>query len=256
MKDEFLADAVARAAHAAERRPRLGAHAARRPLIRRRRGERGIETIERNASVADAARRRPARRVAHRLRQAAPRRAAVRSRRDRRRARSTTVRPAADAKGVELRSQRSIPASARSSGDPDRLQQVVWNLLSNAVKFTPPGGRIGIAIARADSCVRVVVQDSGRGIPRPSCRTSSSAFARLTAHDARYGGLGLGLAMVRHFVEMHGGSVRAESDGIDTGATFTIELPAPGEVPGLPDPAGCASRWSQRARRRARGPPG
>jgi CheY-like chemotaxis protein len=112
------------------------------------------------------------------------------------------------------------------SGDPDRLQQVVWNLLSNAVKFTPKGGRVQIRLERVNSHVEIVVGDNGIGI-RPDFLPY--VFERFRQADAgttrKSGGLGLGLAIVRHLVEMHGGSVAAASDGEGTGATFRVRLP-------------------------------
>jgi PAS domain S-box-containing protein len=137
-----------------------------------------------------------------------------------------SVVPALAARGLEL-SQHVDPQAGLVSGDPSRLQQVFWNVLSNAVKFTPAGGRITVAIARHEACVRVVVQDSGRGI---AAHVLPHIFERFHQGDSSttrdVGGLGLGLALVRHYVEMHGGTVWAASDGIGTGATFTIELPA------------------------------
>jgi PAS domain S-box-containing protein len=136
-----------------------------------------------------------------------------------------TVRPAADAKGVRLTTVVD-PRVAPVSGDPDRLQQVVWNLLSNAVKFTPKGGRVQIRLERVNSHVEIVVGDNGIGI-RPDFLPY--VFERFRQADAgttrKSGGLGLGLAIVRHLVEMHGGSVAAASDGEGTGATFRVRLP-------------------------------
>jgi CheY-like chemotaxis protein/anti-sigma regulatory factor (Ser/Thr protein kinase) len=112
------------------------------------------------------------------------------------------------------------------SGDPGRLQQVVWNLLSNAVKFTPRDGRVQIRIERVNSHVEIVVSDTGVGI-RPEFLPH--VFERFRQADAgttrKTGGLGLGLAIVRHIVEMHGGSVEAESSGEHQGSTFRVRLP-------------------------------
>ena len=135
------------------------------------------------------------------------------------------VRPAAEAKGIRL--QRVVDSMAGPvSGDPDRLQQVVWNLLSNAVKFTPKGGRIYIKLERSDSQARITVQDTGQGI---SPEFLPHVFDRFRQADSsmtrQHGGLGLGLAIVRHLVELHGGTVHATSEGVDRGATFTINLP-------------------------------
>jgi signal transduction histidine kinase/CheY-like chemotaxis protein len=141
------------------------------------------------------------------------------------------VRPAAEAKGVELTT--TIAAGAAVSGDADRLQQVAWNLVSNAVKFTPEGGRVEISVVREATCVLIVVRDSGRGI-EPDLLPH--VFERFWQADSsptrRHGGLGLGLAIVRHLVELHGGSVRAESGGDGRGATFIVQLPVREDGPG------------------------
>jgi signal transduction histidine kinase len=134
------------------------------------------------------------------------------------------VRPTAEAKGVAI--SRHVSETGPILGDPDRLQQVLWNLLSNAIKFTPPGGRVELRIEPAEPGVRIVVSDSGRGV-RPEFLPH--IFERFRQQDSTstraHGGLGLGLAIVRHLVELHGGSVHATSDGEDRGATFTIVLP-------------------------------
>ena len=118
------------------------------------------------------------------------------------------------------------PASVPIFGDPSRLQQVVWNLLSNAIKFTPKGGRIDVRLGRAGDEAVLVVSDSGRGI---RAELLPHIFERFRQGDGTLtrasGGLGLGLSIVRHLVEAHGGTVRAESDGPDTGARFTVKLP-------------------------------
>ena len=136
-----------------------------------------------------------------------------------------TVQPAADAKGIRVQ----IMADSRVgpvTGDPGRLQQVVWNLLSNAVKFTPKEGRVQIRIERVNSHVEIVVSDTGIGI-RPEFLPH--VFERFRQADSsttrKTGGLGLGLAIVRHIVEMHGGSVEAESGGEHQGSTFRVRLP-------------------------------
>jgi signal transduction histidine kinase len=106
------------------------------------------------------------------------------------------------------------------------LQQVVWNLLTNAIKFTPMGGRVDIRLERTDSVVRLTVSDTGKGI-RPELLPF--VFDRFrqgeTSTGRQHGGLGLGLAIVRHIVELHGGVVRAESAGENCGATFAVDLP-------------------------------
>src|SRR5262249_36153369 len=112
------------------------------------------------------------------------------------------------------------------SGDPHRLQQVVWNLLSNAIKFTPKRGRVQVILERVNSHVELAVSDTGRGFA-PEFRTYLfEHFQQADSSPARaHGGLGLGLAIVRHIVELHGGSVHAESAGEGQGATFTVKLP-------------------------------
>ena len=135
------------------------------------------------------------------------------------------VTPAAIAKGIDLVVSLD-PAAAPVLGDPDRLQQVVWNLASNAIKFTPRGGRVDIALKRGGTGIDLVVSDTGQGI---AADFLPHVFERFRQADAsttrRHGGLGLGLALVRHLVEAHGGKVRAESDGPGHGATFTVSLP-------------------------------
>jgi PAS domain S-box-containing protein len=139
-----------------------------------------------------------------------------------------TVQPAADAKGVaiELDVARSVPSVW---GDPDRLQQVIWNLLSNAVKFTDSGGHVQLRLDRDPSGVRIVVSDDGRGI-EPAFLPH--IFERFRQADSRFsrehGGLGLGLAIVRDLIELHGGTVSASSAGLGKGATFEIQLPLSG----------------------------
>ena len=136
------------------------------------------------------------------------------------------VRPAADAKQVRLRSR--LAASTRvHQGDPDRLQQVVWNLLSNAVKFTPARGSVEIALLDgSDGGVRIKVQDDGGGIEPAFLPHVFERFWQADGSVSRqHGGLGLGLAIVRHLVELHGGTVLAESAGPGKGSTFTVELP-------------------------------
>jgi CheY-like chemotaxis protein len=111
-------------------------------------------------------------------------------------------------------------------GDPDRLQQVVWNLLSNAIKFTPKGGRVQVALERVNSHLELSVSDTGQGIDGDAL---SHVFDRFwqgeTGTGRRHGGLGLGLAIVRHLVESHGGEVLAHSDGPGKGSLFTVRLP-------------------------------
>jgi signal transduction histidine kinase/ActR/RegA family two-component response regulator len=136
-----------------------------------------------------------------------------------------SVRPAADAKSIDIATR--IDARAASvNGDPGRLQQVMWNLLSNAVRYTPSGGRIDITAEAADGDVEIAVIDSGSGV-RPDFLPH--VFERFrqgeTGPTRAHGGLGLGLAIVRHLVELHGGTVRAENNTPGPGATFRIRLP-------------------------------
>ncbi len=136
-----------------------------------------------------------------------------------------SVLPAAQAKAIRL--QRVLDSgTSLVSGDPNRLQQVVWNLLTNAIKFTPKGGRVQVRLERIDSHVEIIVTDNGIGI---SSEVLPCIFDRFSQADStttrKYGGLGLGLAIVRHIVEMHGGTVEAESPGDNQGATFIVKLP-------------------------------
>jgi len=136
-----------------------------------------------------------------------------------------SITPAAEAK--QLRLQTSIdPNAGPISGDPDRLQQIVWNLVSNAVKFTPRGGRIQVRVERVESQVAIVVSDTGIGIKPEFLSHLFERFRQADSTTTRhFGGLGLGLAIVRHLVELHGGSVDAISDGEGKGATFRVRLP-------------------------------
>ena len=132
------------------------------------------------------------------------------------------VRPAADAKEIRLQTVLD-PLAGPITGDPERLQQVVWNLLANAVRFTPKRGRIQVTLRRVNSHVDIVVSDTGEGI---DSATLPFIFERFRQGSGRQpGGLGIGLALVRHLVELHGGEVEASSDGPGTGATFTVRLP-------------------------------
>ncbi len=136
------------------------------------------------------------------------------------------VRPAANAKKLRLRSR--LAASARmTEGDPQRLQQVVWNLLANAVKFTPPGGLVAVELIDVDDKgISIRVEDDGAGIDPTFLPHVFERFRQADGSVSReHGGLGLGLAIVRHLVELHGGTVRAESSGPGKGSAFTIDLP-------------------------------
>ncbi len=135
------------------------------------------------------------------------------------------IRPAAEAKSIRLYTQID-PHTDQLTCDPRRLQQIIWNLLSNAVKFTAEGGRVELSLTRRDPWISLAVSDTGQGI---APQFLPYVFDRFRQSDSsstrRYGGLGLGLALVRHLTELHGGTVRATSDGEGQGATFTVELP-------------------------------
>jgi PAS domain S-box-containing protein len=136
-----------------------------------------------------------------------------------------TVRPSAEAKNLRLQTMLS-PRPGSISGDPTRLQQVVWNLLSNAVKFTPAGGTVRIALERIDSQVEISVTDSGIGIKSEFLPHVFERFRQADSSISRqHSGLGLGLAIVKQIVELHGGSVSAVSEGEGLGSTFRIRLP-------------------------------
>lgn len=136
-----------------------------------------------------------------------------------------TVQPTADAKGVRLQTIID-PRVGPVSGDPARLQQVVWNLLSNAVKFTPRQGRVQIRVERVNSHIEVAVSDTGVGIRSDFLPHVFERFRQADAGTTRKaGGLGLGLSIVRHIVDLHGGSVAVASEGEDKGATFRVRLP-------------------------------
>jgi CheY-like chemotaxis protein len=147
------------------------------------------------------------------------------------------VRPTARAKGLALRTQlETIEETA--DGDPHRVQQIVGNLLSNAVKFTPRGGAIDVALRRAGTQAEISIADTGVGI---APQVLPHVFDPLRPATRRQGGLGLGLAIVRQLVELHGGSVRAESAGLERGATFVVALPLRAvrdDAARMPEPTG------------------
>jgi CheY-like chemotaxis protein/nitrogen-specific signal transduction histidine kinase len=136
-----------------------------------------------------------------------------------------SVKPSADAKGV------SVVVSTPTGGcklvaDPDRLRQVLWNLLANAVKFTPEGGEVHLDVTPDAGKIVIVITDTGRGMDASFVPHAFDPFRQAEAPTTRAaGGLGLGLAIVRHIVEAHGGSVRAQSPGVGKGSTFRVELP-------------------------------
>jgi PAS domain S-box-containing protein len=135
------------------------------------------------------------------------------------------IRPAAEAKGIRLLKVLDSKASP-IHGDPARLQQIVWNLISNAVKFTPKGGDVHVLLERADSSAKITVRDTGIGITPDFLPHVFERFRQADASASRrHGGLGLGLAIVRHLTELHGGTVGVESEGEGKGATFTARFP-------------------------------
>jgi PAS domain S-box-containing protein len=164
-----------------------------------------------------------------------------------------TVRPALEAKGIRLDTVLD-PAAGPISGDPSRLQQVVWNLLSNAIKFTPRGGRVQVVLKRAESHVEIVVTDSGAGI-RPEF--IAHLFERFRQADAtttrKHGGLGLGLSIVKHLLELHGGTVQVTSPGEGQGTTVTVYLPVLAARRGAEDTAAATLPSLMRAEADLRG---
>jgi signal transduction histidine kinase len=135
-----------------------------------------------------------------------------------------SMRPAADAKAIQM--SFACEAEGTVNADPHRLQQIVWNLLSNAIKFTPRGGRVAVALLRGGDALQLSVEDTGSGIAPDLLPRVFDRFLQADSSTTRqHGGLGLGLAIVRHLTELHGGSVSAESAGPDQGATFRLWLP-------------------------------
>ena len=151
-----------------------------------------------------------------------------------------TLSPAIEAKGIQLQLDlnRTVGTIA---GDSARLQQVVWNLLSNAIKFTPIGGQVAVKLVQDNECVEIMVSDTGQGIKPEFVPYVFDRFRQADSSTTRtFGGLGLGLAIVRHLVELHGGTVQATSAGENQGAAFTVKLPltstvTASEPPELPD---------------------
>ena len=155
-----------------------------------------------------------------------------------------TIRPSADGKGLTLVTDLTVDPMLTVQGDPVRLQQVVWNLLSNAVKFTPQGGRVDVALTLNSAYVQLRVADNGRGIKPDFMPLIFDRFRRAdVSSTAVGGGLGLGLAIARQLVEMHGGTLTAMSDGENKGTTFVVRLPRMlGDVGVRRDPSVAASR--------------
>ncbi len=148
-----------------------------------------------------------------------------------------TVRPTAVVKGVVLESMID-PRAGALMGDPARLQQVAWNLLINAVKFTPRGGRVSLHLNRAGAHLEIVVRDTGEGIAPEHMPRIFQRFGQVDSSSTRrHAGLGIGLALVRHLVELHGGTVSADSAGPGLGATFTVILPVALAPPAPPAPS-------------------
>ncbi len=136
------------------------------------------------------------------------------------------ARPAATARAISLELHFDSPLNV-IMGDQNRLQQVLWNLLSNAIKFTPPGGRVEVFVSEEGSDVKIVVKDTGKGVSPKFLPYVFDPFRQEDSSSARrQGGLGLGLALAKRLVEMHGGTIEAESEGEGHGAAFTVRLPA------------------------------
>jgi len=145
------------------------------------------------------------------------------------------VRPAAEGRNIhlEIAIDRQI---SPISGDPSRLQQIIWNLLSNAIKFTPEGGRVEVRLERADSQVEITISDTGQGIDPDLLLHVFDRFRQFDSSSRRrHGGLGLGLSIVRQLVELHGGTVTAESPGAGAGTTFKVLLPVANAQPDISD---------------------
>jgi signal transduction histidine kinase len=136
------------------------------------------------------------------------------------------VRPASEAKEISISTHIEAPDSIVRA-DVERLQQVFWNLLANAVKFTPPGGLIDVYLERNDSLAEIRIEDSGPGVPAGFLPHIFERFSQADGSSTRkHGGLGLGLAIVRHLVELHGGTVTATNREAGSGAILTVRLPA------------------------------
>jgi len=152
-----------------------------------------------------------------------------------------TIRPAAEAKQITVGTHFET-APGMVSGDASRLQQIIWNLLTNAVKFTPRGGSIMVGVRREADQVAITVADSGAGIAPEFIGHVFERFRQADATTTRkHGGLGLGLAIAKHLVEQHGGTISASSPGVDQGATFTVRLPRRAGKHDVEAPAHCAA---------------
>jgi CheY-like chemotaxis protein len=136
-----------------------------------------------------------------------------------------SMQPTANAKGVGLQTVLDTKANL-IWGDAQRLRQIMWNLLSNAIKFTSKAGRVQVALSRIESHIQISVSDTGKGIKQEFLPHVFERFSQADSSTTRtHGGLGLGLAIVRHLTELHGGTVTADSAGVGLGATFTLTLP-------------------------------
>ena len=159
------------------------------------------------------------------------------------------LRPTADVKGIQLRTE-FVSGDCLVKGDPNRLRQVIWNLLSNAIKFTQRGGTVVINLNCVGSTARLAVADTGEGISTEFLPYVFDRFRQAEGSISRkQGGLGLGLAVVRHLVELHGGTIKAESEGLEQGSVFTVALPLAQE---RRDPARAEERRREVERRRSR----
>ncbi len=159
------------------------------------------------------------------------------------------LRPTADVKGIQTRT-RFVPGDCLVKGDTNRLRQVIWNLLSNAIKFTQRGGSVNIELHCVEQTARLTVTDTGEGISSDFLPYVFDRFRQAEGSISRkQGGLGLGLAVVRHLVELHGGTISAESEGIGKGSVFTVDLPLAQE---RRDPARAEERRREVERRRSR----
>ncbi len=159
------------------------------------------------------------------------------------------LRPTADVKGIQIRTE-ALSSECLVKGDPNRLRQVIWNLLSNAIKFTQRGGVVALSLKPVGPTVRLTVADTGEGISAEFLPYVFDRFRQAEGSISRkQGGLGLGLAVVRHLVELHGGSISAESAGLGHGSVFTVELPLAEE---RRDPARAEERRREVERRRSK----
>jgi CheY-like chemotaxis protein/nitrogen-specific signal transduction histidine kinase len=159
------------------------------------------------------------------------------------------LRPTADVKGIKLQT-RFVPEECLIKGDPHRLRQVIWNLLSNAIKFTQRGGSVSIDLNCIESTARLTVSDTGDGISPDFLPYVFDRFRQAEGSISRkQGGLGLGLAVARHLVELHGGTITAESEGLGKGSEFAVDLPLAQE---RRDPARAEERRREVERRRSR----